>query len=426
MNQNNCNKEKRIFQNIILKDCENVNLDMVLENIIENYNSLNCLKKIKASVLGIWTYLKYCGVQYDFREEGTCEALVVCCGNREDHNEAICYATSMLKNKILVCNESFNYDKKSIKHLKILLEWNKILKKEIFSPLKRWLYLSFVFYCYSSFSNIDHYISSMKTSPRFFICRAECIGIHIFLSQKYKAMGMNTVGVATNSFTRDYDKNFRKYGYEKILCYGQFAIDECEKCGMDSSFLLKVGIPKLIGESVMESPLYKTRSIALFVDFGNYKYNKIYKYEIDVLQSVCAQKNMKLYVKLHPLQCTRSQIKKFKSIIRRDLDVSFVSNDMGAVELIKLADIIIVHNSSVLVEGFAFYKPVFQFTTDDIKQKVGYDDVDLIRISSAEELQYQIDHLNTRKRLKKIRDYFIESGDTAENFRKIYDQMGIK
>ena len=179
----------------------------------------------------------------------------------------------------------------------------------------------------------------------------------------------------------------------------------------------------------MESPLYKTRSIALFVDFGNYKYNKIYKYEIDVLQSVCAQKNMKLYVKLHPLQCTRSQIKKFKSIIRRDLDVSFVSNDMSAVELIKLADIIIVHNSSVLVEGFAFYKPVFQFTTDDIKQKVGYDDVDLIRISSAEELQYQIDHLNTedtRKRLKKIRDYFIESGDTAENFRKIYDQMGIK
>jgi hypothetical protein len=246
-----------------------------------------------------------------------------------------------------------------------------------------------------------------------------------FMLQKFKYFGYKIILVQGNIANSKINKRVYLDPFDYRLVWGQAFFDDAVKNGVDANALMVVGdIASIECQRKQPREFKEVCTIGFFPDTRTFKPDAMYNYSVDLLQRFCRKNNLKLKIKIHP--------NLNKNNFETGLDYTVVTGIYGRecdpAVFMEQIDVAIVGNSTTLIECYSRWIPTMQIYNYDYRGTVFFDDVDLFRFSTDDELQALMDSINTPEfnaKMKRIHDYFVGDGNTRDNYINAFKKCGV-
>ena len=419
-------KEIEFLKSVNLPNIENVCVWDVVWRLYVNYRMNDKLRRLY-SLLYLYTHMQYKKIIID-SDDTVSDVVLFLVGLRDDHKYVLNHIRYIIEG-VVVSDSKENVRIKN-RDYDLLKKWERCLKKEIHGALKRKTIINYIYILYNQYMEID---SIMSRNYKYLIMSSEPTCENFFYLQMMRSRSnFLSVGITYINVMQKYADYFKRMKFDWYVVNGLFAEERFIEAGIDKTRIRRAGYPSRIGVNVENNNNIQESAIVLFVDGYRRKYNKTYDNEICILNRFCNEYGFKLIIKLHPTKSADKYRREYLEGVYVE-KVSVYGSDIMAEELMDKNDIIIASQSSVLEVAYCMNKNVFQYySADDFDENdimiSAYNEVDLFRFSSYEELVALYNSIGTsdyNKKKKLICSKFNEEGNTANNYKLFFEEIGI-
>ena len=413
-----------IFLNsLVMEECHGVKIGDVLGGELKQFEGLDVLRQMKATFMRM---KRVAGLnRFNYALEIKCEDaknLVIGVSGRQDTYKKM-YAVASCVDNVIIAREIKELNPDYHFRWDLLMQWYRDIKRGI-KGLKKRLFCCFQLYWIWNYYNVlSVKLNLASTSVKNIIIHGEGDCVCVYLTERFQNDGFHTIGYQINNLSSLYPRAFMG-AYDARLVWGEYSCDEAEALGVSPDNFFCVGLPSNIEREMMEPVIYKKKRVSLIVNHGRRKYNPVYEKEVEILQQFCKDNNLELRIKVHPL-CDKSEYEK-------GLDNEIVNGVFGreydSKRFLEESDILIVNNSTMLIEAYSMWKPCFQFVDENSGTATCFDHTDILKFRNESELQSLYDQIGTetfRKEMKRIHDYFVGEGNTRERYIEAFRKCGV-
>lgn len=419
------------FNNLELSGIEGVRVGYMLRRDIELHGRLDILRRIKMALMSSVTIFNSLRMQFEYEDHGTPKTLFCYWTQRADHRENLLKVANLVENRFVAVESGKRKLVLSrMKHLNLPFKWYFQFKKYEKSPLARCSYSAYLFEAYMSYIIVEKEISARGYGIESVVTLHNSNPLVSLYQQLYKIDHKSAIGVIDGYISSSFKFILEEGQSEKLLCCGQFDKDMTESYEMDSSIMIPVGACSAINRNDMEPETYHNTKYTLFVNSDEGSERSIFENEIRILDKFCRKHHVTFDVKLHPINCLPENYGYYKKIVSNTCAENLYGTEVMAADILRQTDIAIINRSSVLLEAFSCWTPVFRFKGSNGMADVGsdFDRVDMFSFGSVEELEAlhaQVKKASFSKRMRDIRNYLIAPGKVEDNFKRVFHELGV-
>lgn len=176
------------------------------------------------------------------------------------------------------------------------------------------------------------------------------------LIQCFNKMNIETVSLQHGIYSHTNPITITNSIAKNLLVYGEYTKKECISLGMNPEKIIKVGMPKLISQNVIElSKSKKIGTLGLIFNGAEFVQDDIEM--LQIILEATAGKEYDIQIKLHPgtpieQYVDRCDLTRISKIYYTDISIE---------KFIEQTDILFLFGSTVYIEGLVMLQPVLVF-----------------------------------------------------------------
>lgn len=410
------------INSIILDECDGIYCGDLLYYILKGKTECSDFKDLLSAIKMILYTIWFDDVDIDCFGDGSSLFLFSnSYRGRVDHLNNFNSIVSLFQNRIYM-----KPGKKRIHYhtgyYRIICKWNGKLKGVILSRGLRLYIISCILKAYSDFDFFKQYIYERKFIVSSLVTFCDVHAIDSFFTQKFNQEGLNTVTLQHGVFTSV--TNYWPFVGSRskfFLASNQFSIDEARKLDYKNKMIV-AGIYSYVGkEEIQMKKIKEIKVIGVFLDAEIYRDDNIKT--INIIADYNRKYGKKIKIKFHPV----SKIDSYDKFIERIPRVECIGKEKTVIDFCKEVDVIIVRNSTTLIEALQFGIPSYIIHNDDQTDDM-YKNVDSLKFTSAEDLHELIDRQDLdqiKKQMRGGQEYFCVDGNITNNYKNIFHKLGI-
>lgn len=411
-----------MINSIQLEKCEDIRCGDMLYYVVKGKQDRNPFRDLLSSIKAILKIICFDDVKITSRgKPDTVFLFSNSYRGRKDHLQNFKNVCDISENHILVePGEKFLKFHKG--YIFLIHRWSKQMSSCIPNRGLRLYILSGLLKAYSDYEYVQKYIREKNLNIRTLVTFCDVHAIDSYFTQRGNAAGITTVTLQHGVFTAKvnywpFSGSYSQY----FLASNALAVEEAKLLNYKKTMMIAGLYSYVNRELPVIEDTGKIKTIGVFLDTEAYRTDNIKTLKVvEEYQKIFGKK---IRIKFHPASVKES----YENFTNRIEGAECVGNEMNVVEFCKTVDVVIVRNSTTLIEALQFGKPTYIIHNDDQEDDI-FANVDILKFSTAEELHKIIDLQSSEQihdQLIEARKYFCSEGDITEKYRSIFRKIGI-
>lgn len=344
--------------------------------------------------------------------------------NRKDLIASFNNVANLVNNKLLIELSDSNtfLGLQMVKHMRLPLQLDKALRKTITDYKCRWFYISLLYSIFINYKYFEAICRKHNFVINNLVTNCDIDDKNYYYVSVFNKHKKTTVALQHGVFSSCYyAENLIESKSKYFFAHNQYCIDEGLKAGYKGGQMIITGMPSYVTmRPVAPVAEYKKEKIGFVFDGELFHENN--HNAIGMLQNYAKRKGIKLYFKLHPSET----INDYKDDLDFDVIEKCYTTEISLIDFAKEIDVAIISNSSALSEILSLKKPCFIIYNKSLVDI--YSNAPSFRFSTEEELEHLINSINCPafvKDMEKMNSYFCWPNNTATNYIKAFNSLGI-
>lgn len=304
-----------------------------------------------------------------------------------------------------------------IRHLPLFFRWIRQLKNIDISLMNKLNLMSFLLDAFLVYSLVERYERKNRITIQRLLTFNDVQYIESFFTQKYNQENKNTITLQHGVFSSKIN-NWAFVGSHSnyLLANSQFTVIEGQKASYSGKIII-AGLYSFVS-SQQESKTIKVplQTIGLCLDGDVYFHDN--QRMITMLEHFCDKYQKKLRIRFHPTDNqSLYNVSKNTNIM--------ISDEKDIFDYFKKVDVIIIRNSTILLEAAQSSIPVYILYDNDQEGNI-YSSISVGRFTTEEELHDIINNRSAEEIFEDVRRQQEALGlpeNVTENYRKILQSL---
>lgn len=415
--------EKRLNE-ISFIGCGNVCVGDVLHFPIKSANHFD--HGVKKFFLSLYCILKYALLKrYRFTVHGNGNTIFLFSdsySNRVDHLKSFKKVSSIVENRIDVTAEKKEIAFSDLYTVGICFLWFLQMRTIVKKKSDRIYLIAELYHAFVDDRHIRRMIKKMKLDPLAMVSFCDVHSIDSFITQRMGQRNVRTVTLQHGAVMDTW--GVRHFKSDFMLAISDFTIDAAKNAKADKiDKMIPVGLMAYSDhkKDIPKPKGFEIETIGVFLDDERMGMREVNEKMIKTVQQYAIKNKKKILYRPHPF----TDVKSYGKLVGDN--ISGMDQDLG--DFLKGIDLGIVHDSTVLLEGFYAWKPMVLFDFKSLLKQYVDQGVEILSFKDAGGLENVICQIQMGKLdhvMKKERKYFCTDGPAYESYRRAFLRVGVK